>query len=240
MIPVTGSHVDLSLLHPRFKDRLNHFFGDGRIAGKVKVVSACRSYAAQKWLYNKYKAGKGNLAANPDWLRPDGYFRGSFHQEQPDGYCYAVDLRITKWNGISQKSVTDVARRFGLRPTVKGEWWHFQPRDADGWFPCNAYPDTKHVDAETDWDQIVAAVADVGRRIGLSPLRRGSRGEDVRVVQNRLNDLDFNCGTADGVFGRKTRRAVKELQRACLLVVDGVVGAKSWSAMWKAEVPNGL
>ena len=84
------------------------------------------------------------------------------------------------------------------------------------------------------------SVADVARRIGLVPLRRGSRGDDVKVVQNRLNALDFNCGTADGVFGRKTRRAVKGLQRACLLVVDGVVGAKSWSAMWKPEVPNGL
>ena len=240
MIPVTGSHVDLSLLHPRFEERLNHFFADGRIASKVKVVSACRSYASQKWLYERYKAGKGNLAANPDWLRPDGYFRGSFHQEQPDGYCYAVDLRITKWNSISKKSVTEIARRYGLRPTVWSEWWHFQPRDAKEWFACMAYPDTKHVYAETDWEQIVAAVSDVGRRIGLAPLRRGSRGEDVRVVQNRLNALDFNCGTADGVFGRKTRRAVKGLQRACLLVVDGVVGAKSWSAMWKPEVPNGI
>ncbi|MAE50161.1 hypothetical protein CMI48_05045 [Candidatus Pacearchaeota archaeon] len=240
MIPVTGGHVDLSLLHPRFKERLNHFFADGRIANKVKVVSACRSYAAQKWLYDRYKAGKGNLAANPDWLRPDGFFRGSFHQEQPDGFSYAVDLRITKWNGISQKSVTEVARRYGIRPTVRGEWWHFQPRDADGWFPCNAYPDTKQADAKTDWDQITLAVTGVGRRIALSPLRRGSRGDDVRVVQNRLNALDFNCGNPDGVFGRKTRRAVKGLQRACLLVVDGVVGANSWVAMWKPEVPNGL
>jgi len=240
MIPVTGGHVDLSLLHPLFKERLEHFFSDGRIANKVKVVSACRSYAAQKWLYERYKSGKGNLAANPDWQRPDGYFRGSFHQEQPDGFCYAVDLRITKWNGISQKSVTEVARRYGIRPTVRGEWWHFQPRDAAGWFPCNAYPDTKQVDAATDWNQITLAVADVGRRISMSPLRRGSRGEDVKVVQHRLNDLDFDCGTADGVFGRKTRRAVKGLQRACLLVVDGVVGAKSWTAMWKPEVPYGL
>jgi len=232
--------VDLGLLHPRFVERLDHFFVDGRIVDRVKVVSACRSYAAQKKLYDKYRAGRGNLAANPDWLRPDGYFRGSFHQEQPDGYCYAVDLRVTKWNGISTRDVTDVARRYGLRPTVWSEWWHFQPRDAKEWFACMAYPDTKQVNAVMDWGAIVAAVAAAGRRIGMSPLRRGSRGDEVRVVQTRLNALDFDCGVADGVYGRRTRRAVKGLQRACLLAVDGVVGAATWAAMWKPEVPDGL
>ena len=32
---------------------------------------------------------------------------------------------------------------------------------------------------------------------------RGKRGEDVRVVQRMLNDLGFNCGTADGAYGPK-------------------------------------
>jgi hypothetical protein len=108
MIPTTSKWVDLKLLHPQFVTRLEAFFADGRITNKVKVVSACRSYAAQKKLYDKYKAGRGNLAANPDWLRPDGYFRGSFHQEQPDGYCYAVDLRIIA-RSISERTVTDIA-----------------------------------------------------------------------------------------------------------------------------------
>ena len=77
-IPVSSSRVDLSLLHPRFKSRLEKFFEDPRIRGRVQVTSGCRSYAKQKYLYDKYRAGRGNLAANPDWQRPDGFFKGSF------------------------------------------------------------------------------------------------------------------------------------------------------------------
>ena len=93
-IPVSSSRVDLSLLHPRFKARLDKFFQDPQIKGRVIVTSGCRTYAQQKWLHDRYKKGRGNLAANPDWQRPDGFFKGSFHMEQPDGYCYAVDFGL--------------------------------------------------------------------------------------------------------------------------------------------------
>ena len=238
MIPVTGKHVDLSLLHPRFKERLEAFFLDGRITGRVVVLSACRSYAEQKRLYDKYRSGRGNLAANPDWLRPDGYFRGSFHQEQPDGFSYAADFRVTT-RGASVPAITDVADKYGLRPTVWGEWWHFQPRDADGWFPCTAFKDDKKK-PKMDWAGIVAFILGIEREIGLCPLQRGSRGAPVKVVQRRLNAIDFWCGAADGKFGRKTAGAVKQLQRAMLLPVNGKVGISVWKAMWNPKVPNGL
>ena len=238
MIPVTGRHVDLSLLHPRFKERLEKFFSDERIDGRVVVLSGCRSYAAQKRLYDKYRAGKGNLAANPDWQRPDGFFRGSFHQEQPDGWSYAVDFRITTRGG-SIPVITQVADEYGMRPTVRGEWWHFQPRDAEGWFSCKAFKDKKKKPV-MDWAGIIAYLLSVGREIGLCPLQKGSRGTAVEVVQKRLNAIDFWCGTVDGKFGRKTANAVKQLQRAVLLPVDGKVGIPVWKAMWDPKVPYGL
>ena len=240
MIPTTGGHVDLSLIHPKFTERLEQFFNDGRIKGQVSVTSGCRSYAAQKRLYDKYKAGRGNLAANPDWRRPDGFFRGSFHQEQPDGYAYAVDLTLLQFGGISKPEVTRIADKFGIRPTVKSEWWHFQPRDGNHWFANKAFDDDFVKTPVMDWAAIIAWKEAIGFRIGMWPLKRGARGDDVKVVQHRLNAIDFHCGTADGAFGRKTMRAVKQLQRACLLRVDGVVDGFVWQAMWDPQVPNGL
>jgi len=245
MIPITSKRVDLSLLHPKFMERLELFFGDGRISGKVAVVSGCRSYAEQKRLYDKYRAGKGNLAANPDWKRPGGFFYGSFHQEQPDGYSYAVDLRILS-NRVSRTEVTNVARRYGFCPTVKNrdgsikEWWHFQPRDEDGWFPSTSFPDDDIQPQPMDWAGILAFIAGIGESIGRYPLKRGSRGSEVRVVQQRLNALDFQCGMADGIFGRKTTRAVKQLQRVMLYTPNGIFDGNLWNAMWNTEVPHGL
>ena len=65
-IPTTKSSVQLDLLHPRFVTRLEAFFSDSRIKNRVAVSSGCRSYASQLRLYQMYRAGKGNLAANPD------------------------------------------------------------------------------------------------------------------------------------------------------------------------------
>lgn len=250
MIPIANKRVDLSLIHPRFKARLENFFADARVKGGVTITSGCRSYAEQKRLYNKYKAGRGNLAANPDWKRPDGYFRGSFHQEQPDGYSYAVDLGILSLQGGPSKSeVTRVAAYYGIKPTVQGEWWHFQPRDGNDWFRQSKFKEnyttedghTLHPNAvPMDWAGLIALHAACGKSIAMSPLRRGSRGIEVKFVQGRLNAIDFWCGAADGIFGWKTKSAVKRLQRVSLLNTTGIVDHRTWTVLWNPEVPDGL
>ena len=239
-IPLTGKRVDLSLLHPRFMQRLENFFEDDRIKGFVAISSGCRSYAEQKRLYDKYRKGTGNLAANPDWERPDGFFKGSFHQEQPDGYAYAVDLSMLKVvSGPSRADVTNVAAKYGIRPTVKSEWWHFQPRDGTKWFPCVAYPEKQEA-PKTDWVALIALHKQVGQAIALWPLSRGSRGAEVKMVQRRLNAIDFWCGAADGVFGRKTKKAVLAFQRISLLPQTGVGDDKTWHGMGNPRVADGL
>lgn len=55
-------------------------------------------------------------------------------------------------------------------------------------------------------------------------LRRGARGESVRQIQERLNQLGANPRLAtDGSFGPLTEAAVIAFQRSRGLVPDGVV-----------------
>lgn len=56
-------------------------------------------------------------------------------------------------------------------------------------------------------------------------LRVGSRGRDVRVVQEVLNVA------VDGIFGRQTEDAVKTFQSGQGLTADGVVGPRTWAAL---------
>ena len=56
-------------------------------------------------------------------------------------------------------------------------------------------------------------------------------GDDVGLLQIKLNGLDYNCGTADGYFGKKTEMAVKNFQSDQGLTVDGVVGKKTGEAL---------
>ncbi len=65
-------------------------------------------------------------------------------------------------------------------------------------------------------------------------LRTGSRGEDVRILQENLRQLGFLNDAADGIFGTNTNAAVRNFQKAQGLSVDGVVGAGTWAALGAA------
>lgn len=62
-------------------------------------------------------------------------------------------------------------------------------------------------------------------------LKRGSRGELVKALQTRLNEQGYGAGSADGIFGSNTEKAVKALQGAAGLTVDGKVGKNTWTAL---------
>ena len=62
-------------------------------------------------------------------------------------------------------------------------------------------------------------------------LRKGDSGEDVRELQERLNQLGYDCGEADGEFGTKTKNAVVQFQTKHGLKPDGVVGRKTWAEL---------
>ena len=57
-------------------------------------------------------------------------------------------------------------------------------------------------------------------------IKRGSRGPDVRWVQQHIG-----VKLIDGVFGRGTERAVKNFQRRHRLKADGIIGRKTWAAI---------
>lgn len=57
------------------------------------------------------------------------------------------------------------------------------------------------------------------------------RGTDVETIQKRLNELGFSCGSADGIFGSNTDKAVKKFQESKKLTADGIVGKKTCEAL---------
>ena len=58
-------------------------------------------------------------------------------------------------------------------------------------------------------------------------IRYGVKGEDVRQVQNCLNNLGFNTGYADGIYGPKTYDGIFKFQTDWNLKRDGVVGPQT-------------
>ncbi|MEA4888871.1 MAG: peptidoglycan-binding protein [Clostridiaceae bacterium] len=67
-------------------------------------------------------------------------------------------------------------------------------------------------------------------------VRRGSTGPVVRLVQQRLIELGFLSGSADGKFGPATKKAALAFQRSAGLKVDGIVGRQTYNALFQGAV----
>ena len=79
-----------------------------------------------------------------------------------------------------------------------------------------------------------APVEEVGESYPGVPLRFGSVGENVRVIQRELNRIAVNypaiprIPVTNGVFNRDTEAAVREFQEIFSLTPDGIVGKATW------------
>ncbi len=67
-------------------------------------------------------------------------------------------------------------------------------------------------------------------------LREGDRGDDVQALQERLAELGYRPGTADGTFGTHTASAVLAFQKREGLTRDGIVGPEVLSRL---DAPQG-
>jgi len=72
-----------------------------------------------------------------------------------------------------------------------------------------------------------------------SSLRVGSTGAQVRCLQSALNAAGYAVGPIDGKFGNRTRGAVINYQRAKRLIVGGIAGRQTATALgvWGTAAP---
>ena len=59
----------------------------------------------------------------------------------------------------------------------------------------------------------------------------GSRGSEVRTIQDKLKRWGYYTGSVDGIYGSLTVSAVKKFQQKNGLAVDGIAGTKTLNAM---------
>ena len=76
--------------------------------------------------------------------------------------------------------------------------------------------------------------ASASTSVSTSTLRKGSRGDEVKTLQQNLNTV-MNAGlTTDGVFGTNTYNALKAFQLSHGLAADGIYGPASRAKMREA------
>lgn len=72
---------------------------------------------------------------------------------------------------------------------------------------------------------VVGVFAVFGGATDVASVKKGSSGDDVKKIQQRLSSWGYYKGDIDGVFGSATETAVKAFQKNNGLTADGVVGS---------------
>jgi peptidoglycan hydrolase-like protein with peptidoglycan-binding domain len=86
----------------------------------------------------------------------------------------------------------------------------------------------------TETDQAIAAAAtDIGDLPIDTILRNGDEGQDVRILQTKLEQLGYELPQyhADGIFGAETENAVNDFQSASNIPITGIVDSDTWGAL---------
>lgn len=91
----------------------------------------------------------------------------------------------------------------------------------------------------TENNDITDAILDQSSIVKTIPLQKGSKGDEVIKLQNRLNELGYSVGRADGDFGNKTKTAIEQFQKDNGLEVTGIADAKTQELLFSDKVIKG-
>jgi peptidoglycan hydrolase-like protein with peptidoglycan-binding domain len=103
--------------------------------------------------------------------------------------------------------------------------------------PGKNYPlkEAKALLDETTTVDETPTVAEKSEPAKVKLLKKGSKGSGVKAVQTKLIKLGYNTGSADGIYGTLTEKAVRAFQTDAGITVDGVVGPQTEAALDKAK-----
>jgi peptidoglycan L-alanyl-D-glutamate endopeptidase CwlK len=240
-----SSSKRLDKVHPELANRVRTLINNLAERGmQVEVVQGFRTFAEQQALFEQGRS------------RPGPVVTRARAGQSNHNYGLAVDLcpftdGQPNWNAplSSWTSIGTEAEKLGLE--WGGDWKKFVDKphvQLPGlsiaqcfslfnrgklpavWAEASRLlgaPTSTVAPAATTATTPVAATSSSHRTV-----RINDRGDDVRILQQQLIARNLlPAGSADGIFGTDTLKAVKNFQKSNNLTVDGIVGSASWEML---------
>ncbi|NEP83676.1 MAG: peptidoglycan-binding protein [Okeania sp. SIO3C4] len=164
-------------------------------------------------------------------LKLMGYYLGKVNGIYSDSTAAAV-VKFQEDVGLIPNGIVDQNTWNRLLPATptSNELTETTVKDTDSTCECAK----NQTSATTTTNQSPATInseIETSSRIDLPILKIGMRGNAVRGLQQRLKAKGFLKGKIDGIFGPKTKTAVKMAQRKYRQQQDGTVDTPLWIAL---------
>ncbi|MBM7643876.1 3D (Asp-Asp-Asp) domain-containing protein [Scopulibacillus daqui] len=154
---------------------------------------------------------------------------------------HASEPNHTLYPGTKNKNVAE------LQDTLK-EKGYFKNSDVTGYYgtitenAVKAFQKDHHISVDgiagpNTYKALNVNVKEAANDLGKELLAKGSRGQYVSLLQEKLQRLGFYKGHVDGIFGTLTETAVKAFQSAHNLAADGIVGPNTKAALLNGQAP---
>ena len=160
-----------------------------------------------------------------EYLHTLGYYNGKLSGNYLEGTTSAIKSFQEK-NALTATGEADVGtqRRLFSSSAISKD----APETTVAPNPGNDLGDTNDVVIASDGDKdTTPADAEYTTK-----LKRGAKGEQVKLVQQRLTDLGYFSGPISGNYMNQTVEAVKAFQLNNGLKADGVTGEDTWTILF--------
>ncbi len=145
-------------------------------------------------------------------------------------YCLAEKIRLDAAETVlNNYNDSDVDRFNGYVSDYNSRCGEFRYRQGSlesARRDVEPYRSQLQAEGRSRFVQSAATTARPSSSTSVPKLARPAPDETVLAIQRRLNELGYNAGTPDGLFGNKTRAAILSFQRESGIDLDGVANTE--------------
>lgn len=195
------------------------------------IEGACNTSILANTYHNHFgmKCGNSWQGASVNLKTKEEYTVGTLTTIKDNFRAYATDQ-----DGIKGYYDFISAKRYANLKDAKDYKQFAEFLKADGYATSSTYIKTLCSTVEKYSLQIYDSFEQVPLHIQKRRvLKKGMSGSDVVYLQKILQSQMYDIGStgADGIFGAKTEKALKQFQGEKNLVVDGICGVKTWTML---------
>lgn len=215
---------DISLLNPYVKSLAEKFLAKCKESGfDIIITQTLRTVSEQNELYAQGRSKPGKIVTNAK----GGY---SMHN-----YGLAFDIAIKKNGTIvwDDEKLYSKAGEIGTSLGLEwgGSWRTFKDSPHFQWTGGLTINDLLSGKKPVYSNPSNSKPSSTLKRV-LKLTTPFMKGDDVLAIQKKLISLGYSIGTADGVFGEKTKKAVSDFQKSKKLSADGIIGPTTFDALF--------